>query len=192
MELLLSLCAGLGLAAACGFRIFVPFLMLSLIARADLFPLPETLAWVESDLALGALLVATVLEIGAFYIPWVDNLLDSVATPVAMAAGMLAMWMTLGTADWDPFWQWLIVILGGGGAAGLTQLTSVGLRGGSLLATGGLGNPVVATTENTGSVVASFTALLAPLLIIPLLLFFVVIAFFLWLRKNAPSPRRRD
>ena len=82
-ETLLSLCLGLGLSAACGFRIFVPLLAVNLAARVGWVSLSGELAWMGDSAALWAFGVATVLEIGAYYVPWLDNFLDSVATPAA-------------------------------------------------------------------------------------------------------------
>ncbi|HVH19978.1 MAG TPA: DUF4126 domain-containing protein, partial [Myxococcota bacterium] len=89
-ELLLSLGIGLGLAAACGFRIFLPLLALGVAARAELVPLASGFQWLATTPALGAFAVATALEIGAYYVPWLDHLLDVAAGPAAVAAGAVA------------------------------------------------------------------------------------------------------
>ncbi|PYQ56518.1 MAG: DUF4126 domain-containing protein, partial [Acidobacteria bacterium] len=80
METVLSILIGLGLAAACGFRVFVPLLIMSLASRAGVghLALGPGFAWIGSTPALLSFAVATVLEIAGYYIPWVDNLLDTV------------------------------------------------------------------------------------------------------------------
>ena len=88
-ETLLSICLGLGLSAACGFRIFVPLLVVNLAARVGWVSLSGELAWMGDSAALWAFGFATVLEIGAYYVPWLDNFLDTVATPAAVVAGAI-------------------------------------------------------------------------------------------------------
>ena len=89
MNTLLSVLLGIGLSAACGFRIFVPFLLVGIAARTGHVALGTSFAWMASTPALIALGVATVVEIGAYYIPWLDHLLDVIATPAAVVAGMI-------------------------------------------------------------------------------------------------------
>ncbi len=163
MESLLALCLGLGLSAACGFRIFVPLLVLSLAARAGHLQLAEDVQWIGSEEALMVFAVATFFEVAAYYLPWVDNLLDVVATPVAVVAGILVMWAALGEVEaLSPLLRWTLAAILGGGAAGITQGTTDVLRVVSSTTTGGLGNPLLATTENLTSVVLAALAILAP------------------------------
>ena len=90
MESVLSICLGLGLAAACGFRIFVPFLVMSVAAQAGHLELASGFEWIGTNVALGTLAIATVCEVTAYYVPWLDNFLDTIATPTAVVAGVLA------------------------------------------------------------------------------------------------------
>ncbi len=162
MEPLFALAMGLGLSAACGFRIFLPLTLMSLVANAGWINLPTELAWAGSGLALGVLLSATLIEIAAYYIPWVDNALDAVATPAAMLAGTL---VTLGFApEMSPVAQWSLALIAGGGLAGVTQGATVATRATSSATTGGLGNPIVATLEALFATVVSLLALFAPLI----------------------------
>ena len=156
METVLSLMVGLGLSAACGFRIFVPLTIMSLMAQVGWFQLAPELAWAASPVALTGLLAATVLEIGAYYIPWLDNL------PAAMAAGTL---LTFGFApEMNPFAQWSLALIAGGGLAGTVQATTVATRATSSVTTGGFGNHVVATLEAILATVMAIMALLMPVL----------------------------
>jgi len=83
--------AGIGLAAASGFRVFLPLFVLSLASKFDVLTLNEKFAWLGSDLAVIILGVATVVEIAAYLIPWLDHLLDAAALPLAGIAGTIAM-----------------------------------------------------------------------------------------------------
>lgn len=160
MEALIGIAVGLGLAAAAGLRVFVPVLGAGLAAHFGDLALNPTFQWVATTPALIAFGTATLLEVGAYYLPWVDNLLDVVATPAAVLAGILASAAVI--TDLPPFLTWSIAIVGGGGAAGIMQMLSVGTRLKSTLTTGGVGNPVVATAETAGSVALSALALLIP------------------------------
>lgn len=158
MEALLSICLGVGLAAACGFRIFVPFLILNLASQAHWVQLDGSFAWMGSTPALIVFGIATVLEIGAYYIPWLDNALDSVATPIAVLAGIVVSASSI--TGIDPMLKWSMAVIAGGGAAGVIQSVTGLTRGASTLTTGGAGNFLVSTAEAVGSVVASLLSVL--------------------------------
>jgi len=161
-ELLLSLGVGLGLAAACGFRIFLPLLALGAAARAEWVPLASGFEWLATTPALAAFAIATALEIGAYYVPWLDNLLDVAATPAAVAAGALATASVL--TDLPPLLQWSVALVGGGTAAGAVSGATALLRLGSTAATGGAGNPLVATVEWVAAALVAVLAILVPVL----------------------------
>lgn len=164
MELILSLCVGLGLSAACGFRVFVPLLAMSIAAHAGHLHLDPAFGWIASTPALAALSCATVLEIGAYYIPWLDHFLDTVATPAAVVAGIVVTASMV--TDVSPFLKWTLAVIAGGGAAAVVQSGTVLARTASFATTGGLGNPLVSTVELGGSILTSILAILAPLLAI--------------------------
>lgn len=161
VDTLVSLAVGLGLAAACGFRVFVPLLVASVAARLGYQPLAGGFEWLASLPALIALASATVLEVGAYYIPWLDHALDAIATPAAVVAGVLASAAVV--TDLPPLLKWTVAIVGGGGAAGLIQGTSVLFRLKSTALTGGFANPVVATAELLGAAATALLAILLPL-----------------------------
>ena len=166
METALSVLVGLGLSAACGFRVFVPLLVVSIAARSGHLSLATGFDWMGSDAALIAFGVATVLEIAGYYVPWVDHVLDAVATPAAVVAGTLATASLV--TDMSPFLRWSLAVVAGGGIAGAVQVTTVVTRAASTASTGGLANPVVATAELGGSVVTSLMALIAPVVTVVL------------------------
>lgn len=159
-ESLLSLGLGVALAAACGFRVFVPLLVLSVASRQGYVPLADGWEWMATAPAIASFATATVLEVSAFYVPWLDHALDAVATPAAVAAGMVVSASVLG--DLPPLVKWTAVVIGGGGVAALVQGSTVALRAGSAATTGGLANPVVATAELAGSTATSLLAIALP------------------------------
>lgn len=164
MDTVLSILIGIGLSAACGFRVFVPLLVMSLASRAGVghLELGPSFAWIGSAPALIAFAVATVLEIAGYYIPWVDNLLDAVATPTAIVAGILVTASAAG--EMSPLLRWSLAILAGGGTAAVFQGITATARQISSFTTGGLGNPVVATVEAGGSAILSVLAITLPVL----------------------------
>jgi hypothetical protein len=187
MDILLSICLGIGLSAACGFRIFVPLLVVSLASMTGHLHLASGFEWMSSTPAVIAFAVATALEVAGYYIPWVDHALDTIATPVAMVAGMVVMASLV--TDMSPFLRWTLAVVAGGAAAGLVQGATVTTRGASLVTTGGFGNPVVATIELAGSVLTSVLALLVPAIIALLVLVLaVVVGRRLFRSRNRPSP----
>jgi len=161
-ESLVGIGVGLALAAAAGFRVFVPLLALSLAARGEWIALSPSFAWLATTPVILALATATALEIAAYYVPILDNLLDTLAAPVAIVAGVVASAAIL--TDLPPWLQYTIAVIGAGGTAGAVHgLTSL-LRLKSSAATGGAGNPVIATLELVGSILIAAIALLAPVI----------------------------
>ena len=174
-DTLLSLALGLGLAAACGFRVFVPLLALSVASRYGYAPLAGGWEWIASTPATLAFATATVLEVAGYYIPWFDHALDVVATPAAVIAGMVTSASILG--DLPPLLKWTAIGIGGGGAAAIVQGSSVALRAGSGTATVGLANPIVASVELFGATATAILAILLPLLALVVAIGFVVVIF---------------
>src|SRR5262245_19861793 len=108
-EFVLSICLGIGLAAACGFRVFVPLLGISTAAVAGQVHLAYGFEWLGTWPAFACFLTATILEIAAYYIPWIDNLLDSIATPAAVVAGTIITASVI--TDMSPLMQWTLAII---------------------------------------------------------------------------------
>lgn len=162
METLISIALGLGLAAASGLRIFVPVLALSVAIHSGWVTPAPGFAWIGTTPALIALAVATVLEIGAYYVPWLDHLLDTLATPTAVAAGILLTATVL--TGVDPLVRWTLAVIVGGGVAGSVQGATTITRGLSAVTTAGFANPLVATAELGGALLLAVLALLAPFL----------------------------
>lgn len=175
IDLLLALGVGLGLAAACGFRVFGPLLVAAIAARTGHLPLTESFSWLATIPAIVALGTAAVLEVAAYSIPWLDHALDTIATPTAVVAGMLASAAVM--VDLPPTLRWAVSIIGGGAAAGLVQGATVLLRLKSTAFTGGLANPVVALFEMIGGVGMAILAVLLPLLALAGVVALLVVVF---------------
>ncbi|NHB58654.1 DUF4126 domain-containing protein [Acinetobacter shaoyimingii] len=165
METIIGLCIGIGLSAACGFRVFVPLLVMSIASLMGWFEPMKGFEWLAMPAVCAALAVATVTEIAAYYIPWVDNVLDTISTPAAMIAGTLAT-MAVSTGEMSQFASWASAIIVGGGTAGAVQMSTVALRGVSTATTGGVANPVVSTGEWIGALVVSVLAFVVPVLVV--------------------------
>ncbi|GAB4156455.1 MAG: DUF4126 domain-containing protein [Planctomycetota bacterium] len=170
-----SLLIGIGLSAACGFRVFIPLLALSIAALSGKVELSDTFAWIGTWPACIAFGAATIVEIAAYYIPWLDNALDSIATPLAIAAGVITSAALL--ADVHPLIQWSLGIIAGGGAAGSVQAITASTRATSSMTTAGIGNPIVSTVEAVSSTALSVIAILLPVLAV--LLFAAIIYVFI-------------
>src|SRR5215469_7233744 len=185
MELLLSLCVGIGLSAACGFRVFVPLLIMSIAAKTGHLTLVPSFQWIGSDIALWTFAIATILEIGAYYIPLVHHVLDVIATPVAIIAGIIITASMVGGLD--PFLKWTLAVIAGGGAAGLVHGATAVTRGASTVTTGGVANPIFATIELGSSVLTSVLAVIAPVAVIVLLALILLLV----VTKLLPRFRKR-
>jgi len=177
-ESLIGVALGIGLAAATGFRIFVPLLIAGLAARFGYLPLGEGFQWLASTAALVTLGTAAVFETLAYYIPGVDHVLDVIASPATLAAGVVASAAVM--IDIPPSVMWPVAVIAGGGAAGLTKGSTALLRAKSGALTGGLANPVVSTVETVG---ATGVALFA--IILPVLTLVAVVAVLYWATRKA-------
>jgi hypothetical protein len=185
---LFSIALGVGLAAAAGFRIFVPLLIAGVAARFGYLPLTDGFQWLASAPALLTLGTAAVVEVLAYYIPGVDHALDVIASPAAVAAGVVASASVM--ADVPQSVLWPVAIIAGGGIAGLTKGSTAVLRAKSGVMTAGLANPLVATVETVG---ATGIAVLA--VVVPLLCLVAIVALLYWATRKAGRlvfGRRRD
>jgi hypothetical protein len=188
MEAILSIMMGVALSATCGFRVFVPLLAVNIGTRAQdangqpLIELAGGFDWLSSDIALMVFVVATLFEIGGYYIPWIDNLLDTIASPASVVAG------TVITASFitgmDPWLQWLLGVIAGGGAAGAVQATTVVTRAASTVTTGGLGNPIVASVETSGAFLGSMLAIVAAPFAIAVFVLLLGGGVWIWWRRR--------
>lgn len=184
-EILLSVALGIGLSAACGFRVFVPFLVMGVAAQAGYLELASGWEWIGSIPAIIAFALAALLEVSAYYFPWLDNLLDTVATPAAVIAGVVATAAVV--SGMSPFLTWTLAAIAGGGAAGLIQTGTILLRGMSSVTTMGTGNFAVSTGELAGSLFFSVLAFILPISTLIIVLFVIVWIWRRLRRRRAPA-----
>jgi len=184
-ETILSIFLGVGLAASVGFRIFVPLFALSLASYMGIWELNESWQWAGSLTAVITFGVATIVEIFAYYIPYVDNLLDSIAIPLAAIAGTAVMVSTI--ADLNPLVTWTLAIIAGGGTATAIAGSSAATRLTSTGTTGGLGNPIVSTLETGTAFTLSAFSIFVPIIgfVLVLLVLGVIFRFY----KKIKSPK---
>lgn len=175
IETLTAIALGIGLSASTGFRVFVPMLVASVAAHLKLIPLTDGFAWLGSWPAMICFGAATVAELITYYIPFVDNLLDVITTPLAVGAGTLLMTSVLPVDN--EMLKWITGLIVGGGAAATIQSGSVMTRLASSKLTAGVGNPVVATGEHAAAFGFSIMTLIAPIIVSVI---FVVILFFIF------------
>jgi hypothetical protein len=192
VDVVISIFVGIGLSAACGFRVFVPLLVMSIAAVTGYYSPGGSFAWIGTYPALVAFALATVVEIGGYYIPWVDNLLDAIAFPASVIAGTLCT--ASAVIDQTPFVTWSVAVIAGGGSAAAIQGLTTAVRGTSTATTGGAANPVVSTVENVLSTGLAVIAIVIPILafiMVSALFFFSIRAFLRWRRRRAERKAAR-
>lgn len=167
METFLGIVVGIGLSAACGFRVFVPLLVMNLSSLSGHLHFSSEFAWIGSYYATVAFGTATIVEVVGYYIPWLDHVLDILATPAAIIAGSVVTASMI--TDISPSLKWTLSLIAGGGIAGLVQGATVALRAKSSVSTGGVGNPLVSTLELVGSIITALLAVLVPILCLALM-----------------------
>lgn len=161
LSIAVSIALGVGLSAAVGFRVFLPLLIAGIAAYSGHLHLDQNFAWLGTPAALIMLGVAAVVEVLAYYVPAVDNLLDTITTPLALVAGAVVAAAVI--TDLPPLIKWSTAIIAGGGVAAITQGVTAVVRAKSTAFTAGLGNPVVSTVEVFMAIIVAVLALVAPL-----------------------------
>jgi hypothetical protein len=159
---ILSAFIGIGLAAATGFRVFLPMFAVSMASYLHWIPMNENFEWLAGLPTLITTGIATVAEILAYYIPFIDHLLDTISVPMAAVAGSVLFASQF--ADLGTFPQWALALIAGGGTAATISSGFAGIRAASTATTGGLGNSIVGTTETAGAGVMTVLAMAAPII----------------------------
>lgn len=175
MEILLQILVGIGLSATCGFRVFVPLFVMSLAGVSGFMEFSSGFEWIAGYPALIIFGVATVIEIVAYFVPYVDNILDMAGVPISVVAGIVIVASVV--TDIDPFLRWTLALIAGGGIAAATSLLSNGIHAASTATTGGTANPAVSAVESGTSIVMTVLSIFLPVfgvLFIALVLFFIV------------------
>jgi hypothetical protein len=168
--LITTIAMGIALSATAGFRVFVPMLAAAVAGHFNIMHLPADMAWLSSWTSIICFATASIAEIGAYYIPFIDNLLDTIATPLSVAAGTLLAFSILPVSSQEPIVRWGLAFLAGGSTAGTIQLGTGLLRLLSSKTTVGTGNVVVASTENVAAISSSLLSFVIPVILALLLL----------------------
>jgi hypothetical protein len=190
-KILISLVMGIGLSACCGFRVFVPLLIGGIAGKMGYLTVGHGFEWIGTMPALVAFGVATLLEIGGYYIPFVDNVLDTITTPASVMAGTLLTASTI-LPELDPMLKWGLAIIVGGGSAGIIQAGTALTRATSTATTAGVANPAVATIEHIFSIIGSILSLIIPFVIAGILCVLIVVILIFTIRyfkKHIPKTR---
>ncbi|HPN18749.1 MAG TPA: DUF4126 domain-containing protein, partial [Chitinophagales bacterium] len=180
---------GLGLSASCGFRVFVPLLAASIATKMGILHLGEGFQWMGSTAAIICFGAATIFEIAGYYIPFVDNALDTVTTPASVIAGTLLTASAI-LPDIDPMLKWGLGIIVGGGSAGIIQAGTALTRATSTATTAGVANPIVATVEHILAIVGSIFSIVIPFVIAGVVCILILIMLFFVIRyfkKHIPK-----
>ncbi len=183
-ETILSIFLGIGLASAAGFRVFLPLFALSLASYFNVWELNESWQWIGGIPALITLGIAMIAEIFAYYIPFVDNALDTIATPLAAIAGTITIASTV--VDVSPMMTWVLAIIAGGGTATAMQGMTTMTRLASSVKTAGVGNPVVSTAETGTAITLSSLAIFLPIVAIIIVILLFILVY--WIYKKFRKP----
>ena|SRR6187455_1943651 len=177
-SVLTNVAMGIALSACAGFRVFVPMLAASIAAHFNIIDLPTDLEWLGGWPAIICFGTASIAEIGAYYIPFLDNILDTIATPLSIIAGTVLSFSIFPITEQEPLLRWGAALLAGGTAAGTIHLGTGLLRLFSTKTTAGTGNVVLATTENaaaiSGSVLSFIIPVLAAILVVVLIVWILI------------------
>ena len=188
LQILIQVMLGIALSAVCGYRIFVPFLAMGIAGMAGYIQFADGFAWISSWPALLVFGVATLLEIAAYFIPHIDNILNAIALPAGAVAGIIVAASVI--SDMDPMLKWTLAIIAGGGAATVTGLLSNGVHQLSTAVSAGFANPVVSGAESVGTVAASVISIAMPIVGVALFVMVVVVSILIIrrFRKRKPAP----
>jgi hypothetical protein len=172
---------GLGLSACCGFRVFVPLLAASIASKMGILHLGAGFQWMSSTAAIICFSAATLFEIGGYYLPFIDNILDTIMTPASVIAGTLLTASAI-IPDLDPMLKWGLGIIVGGGSAGIIQAGTALTRATSTATTAGVANPIVATVEHILAIVGSIFSIVIPFIIAGIVCIVIVVMLFFVIR----------
>ncbi len=173
MEIALNILIGIGLAATCGFRVFVPLLVMGAANKVGYLELSQGFTWIGSYPAVIIFGIATVVEITAYFIPYVDNLLNTISIPISAVAGIVVAAAVI--TDMSPILQWTLAIIAGGGAASVTSLISNGAHNTSTVFSAGVANPVVSAGETVISIVMAVLSIIVPIFAVLLIIMMIIL-----------------
>ena len=182
---------GVGLSACCGFKVFVPPLILCILAKAGLVGLSGSFAWLGTWTAIAVLSIATVTETVAYFWPVVNNALDVVKTPAAAIVGTMVASAAMST-EISPVVRWTMSVLAGGGTAAAISAGEAAIRAQLTAATAGVGCIIQNILETAVSTIISFLAVLVPVILglVLLIAALAVLAWFLTRRPHSQAERQ--
>ena len=180
LQIMIQVMLGIALAAVCGYRIFVPLLAMGIAGMAGYMQFSEGFAWISSWPAVLVFGIATILELAAYFIPHIDNILHAIALPAGAVAGVIVAASVI--SDVDPMLKWSLAIIAGGGAATLTGLLSNGVHHLSTAVSAGFANPVVSAAESAGTVAASALSIAMPVAGAAVLVLVITVSVVIFLR----------
>lgn len=198
LELLSTIGVAAGLGAAAGLRVFVPLLVASLACVLGVITPGHGMEWMATWWAVGIFAALSLVEVVAYHVPWLDQALDTIATPLAVVSGTVlaaapilhltgdSSHMTSGAGQLLP---WAAAVVGGGLPAAGVQVASVATRATSSATTLGVANPLVATVESVGAAIVSILSVLLPVLAALLVLCVVLIVLY-WARRRRSARAR--
>jgi Domain of unknown function (DUF4126) len=186
-----AIALGVALSACCGFRIFIPLLAGAIAGHWGIVNLPADMQWLAGWPALICFSSAAIVEIGAYYFPFLDNILDTVATPLAIGAGTVLAGALIPMPDNEPMLRWVIAIIAGGGAAGTIQASTGLLRLFSTKATLGTGNSLIATGENAAAVTGSIFSFVVPVVVAAIIIVVVLWILFAAIKRLSNSKNKQ-
>ncbi len=188
MDTFFSILIAIGLAAACGFRIFVPPLVVGIADMLGWIDLASGMDWIGSPIAVTCFGIATVIEVAAYFIPAVNNLLDVIATPAAVIAGTVVGAGAI--VDLPPLVQWTLAAIAAATVTGPIQVASASGRAATNVGTAGVGSPVFAILETIGSAVTAVLSVLIPIVAIGLVAALLGGAAWVFVRARRMLPAR--
>lgn len=189
LRLTLEILTGIGLAAACGLRAFLPMLAMGGLQRAGFLALGSHFEWLGSTPALVAFGTAVVVEVLGDKFPVLDHALDSVGIVVKPLAG--AILASAAIVDMDPWLSAALGLITGASVTGAVHVAKSGVRVVSTSLTGGLANPVISTVEDVLGIVLTAIAIVAPFLVLGMLAMMVFVTYQIVQRRRrvlAPVP----
>lgn len=188
MEILLQVLVGIGLAATSGFRVFVPLFVMSIAGVSGYMNFSAGFEWIASYPALIIFGVATVLEIVAYFVPYVDNILDMASLPIGIVAGIIVVASVV--TDVDPLLRWIMAVIAGGGIAAGTGVISNAVHALSTATTGGAANPAVSTIESGATVIMTILSVVLPIVgvLVVALVLFLSIRYVVRRKRKKQSP----
>lgn len=159
------------LTTTAGVRAMLALAAVAIAVHFHLLHPPDAFAWLGAPLAMWVLSGLAILEILGDKVPLLDHALHVAQIAVKPAAAAVLVGGTLS----PPSHQALVtlMVLGGLNALGIHAAIAA-VRGASTVTTGGVGNPVVSTAEDAGSVGSLVVAFAAPLIAAALALCFTV------------------